>query len=98
MVPTHAAAFVEAFPSLGEAHRAWSAGDRAAALSYVDADVVQALCGVSADGSATADLVRQYHAAGVDTPIILSIGAGGGDHEGPFSTVRLTAAQLGLTS
>ncbi len=95
-VPTHAAAFVEAFPSLEAATIAWNAGDRANALALVDDDVVHALCAVGEDGSATADLARQFHDAGVDLPVVLTIGAGNGDHEGPFTTVRRTASQLGL--
>lgn len=95
-VPTHAAAFVEAFPALGDATEAWHRGDRAAALTLVDDAVVHELCAVSEDGSASADLARRYVAAGVDMPIVLAIGAGGGDHEGPFTTVERTAAQLGL--
>lgn len=95
-VPTHAAAFTEAFPALGDATAAWNAGDRAAALSLVDDEIVHQLCGVSEDGAATADFVRRYHDAGVDLPVVLAIGAGGGDHEGPFSTVERTAAQIAV--
>jgi probable F420-dependent oxidoreductase len=97
-VPTHAAAFVEAFPSLQEATEAWNRGDRAAALALVDDSVVQSLCAVSDDGSATADLACRFHDAGVDLPIVLAIGAGGGDHEGPSTTVRRTCERLGLTA
>jgi hypothetical protein len=64
----------------------------------VDDDVVHTLCGVSTDGSATAALARKFHEAGVDLPVILAIGAGDGDHEGPFSTVRSTAVALGLSA
>ena len=94
-VPTHAAAFVEAFPSLGQATEAWNAGDRKAALALVDESVVHDLCAVSEDGSSSADFARRYTEAGVDLPVVLAIGAGNGDHEGPFSTVRLTAERLG---
>jgi probable F420-dependent oxidoreductase len=96
MVPTHMAAFTHAFPRLVDAADAWTAGDRASALSFVDDEVVAVLCAVSEDGSATADMVREYHAAGVDTPIVLAIGSGNGDTDGPFSTVQLTGARLGL--
>lgn len=95
-VPTHAAAFVEAFPSLQEATQAWNAGDRRAALSLVEESVVHDLCAVSADGSRTAEFARSYVEAGVDLPVVLAIGAGHGDHDGPFSTVRDVAGQLGL--
>jgi probable F420-dependent oxidoreductase len=96
-VPTHAAAFVEAFPALGAATEAWNRGDRTGALALVGDDVVHELCAVSEDGSACADLARRYVEAGVDVPIVLAIGAGGGDHDGPFTTVERTAVQLGLT-
>lgn len=95
-VPTHAAAFVESFPALAPATEAWNRGDRAAALELVDDDVVRELCAVSEDGSASADFARRYAASGVDVPIVLAIGAGGGDHEGPFTTVERTAAKLSL--
>jgi probable F420-dependent oxidoreductase len=97
-VPTHAPAFTRAFPGLSAATAAWHAGDRARALALVNDDVVHALCGVSADGTATAALARKFHEAGVDLPVILAIGAGDGDHEGPFSTVRSTAVALGLST
>lgn len=96
-VPTHAAAFVEAFPALDAATTAWNTGDRAGALALVPDHVVDELCAVSEDGSASAALARRFYDAGVDLPIVLAIGAGGGDHEGPFTTVRQTAKQLGLT-
>lgn len=95
-VPTHAAAFVESFPALEDATAAWNRGDRAAALAMVDDDVVGELCAVSEDGSASADMARRFAEAGVDVPIVLAIGAGGGDHEGPFTTVERTAALLDL--
>jgi hypothetical protein len=41
-------------------------------------------------------MARRFHDAGVDVPIVLAIGAGGGDTEGPFSTVRCTTSALGL--
>lgn len=96
-VPTHAAAFVQAFPALDAATVAWNAGDRAGALALVPDDVVHALCAADDSGAATATMARAFADAGVDLPILLAIGAGGGDHAGPFTTVRGTAAHLGLT-
>lgn len=97
-VPTHAAAFVEAVPDLDAATRAWNDGDRAGALALVPDAVVHELCAVSEDGSAGAQLARRFHEAGVDLPIVLAIGAGEGDHDGPFTTVQRTAQQLALTA
>lgn len=96
-VPTHAPAFVESFPALEEATAAWNLGDRSAALALVDDEVVRELCAVSEDGSASADMARRFADAGVDVPVVLAIGAGGGDDEGPFTTVERTAALLDLT-
>jgi probable F420-dependent oxidoreductase len=95
-VPTHAAAFIETFPALGDATAAWNAGDRAGALGLVPDAVVHELCAISEDGSASAAMAERFAAVGVDLPIVLPIGVGDGDHEGPFSTLRLTAARLGL--
>lgn len=92
MVPTHQAAFVEAFPSLRDAAAAWAAGDRKAALRCVTDDVVLAQCALGA--ASVADRVGAYHAAGVDTPIVLLTGATPGDALGPFQTLRRTAAAL----
>lgn len=93
-VPTHAPAFARVFPDLDQATAAWHRGDRATALSLVTPEVVSALCAVGEDGTATAALATRFHDAGVDLPIVLAIGAGGGDHDGPFSTVEMTARHL----
>ena len=52
---------------------------------------------VGEDGTATAAMARRFADAGVDTVVLLAIGAGDGDHDGPFGTVRATAARLGLS-
>jgi probable F420-dependent oxidoreductase len=95
-VPTHAAAFAAAFPGLGEATDAWNAGDRSGALGLVPDSAVHELCAVGEHGKETADMARHFHDAGVDLVVLLPIGAGRGDHDGPFTTVRHTASQLGL--
>jgi probable F420-dependent oxidoreductase len=95
-VPTHAPSFAAAFPALAAANEAWHSGDRAGALELVDDSVVDAMCAVSNDGSASATMARRFAEHGVDLPVVLAIGAGDGDHEGPFSTVELTTRQLGL--
>jgi probable F420-dependent oxidoreductase len=95
-VPTHAAAFAAAFPGLGAATEAWNAGDRAGALGLVPDRAVDELCAVGEDGKETAEMSRRFHDAGVDLVVLLPIGTGRGDHDGPFTTVRHTAAQLGL--
>lgn len=91
MVPTHQAAFVAAFPSLGAAADAWAAGDRKAALALVSDEVVHAQCAIGAD--AIAARVARYRAAGVDTPVILLTGAEPGDAEGPAATMRAAAGR-----
>ena len=95
-VPTHAAAFTAAVPELAAATAAWNAGDRAGALGLVPDRAVHELCAVGEHGKETAEMARRFHDAGVDLVVLLPIGTGGGDHEGPFTTVRHTAAQLGL--
>lgn len=96
-VPTHAAAFTGAVPALAQATQAWNTGDRAAALALVSDESVHELCAVGEDGTATAAMARRFADAGVDTVVLLAIGAGDGDHDGPFGTVRATAASLGLS-
>jgi alkanesulfonate monooxygenase SsuD/methylene tetrahydromethanopterin reductase-like flavin-dependent oxidoreductase (luciferase family) len=95
-VPTHAAAFTAAFPGLAEATAAWNAGDRAGALALVPERAVGELCAADEDGTAAATMARRFAEVGVDLPVLLAIGAGGGDHDGPFSTVRMTTSALGL--
>ena len=67
-----------------------------AALALVSDESVHELCAVGEDGTATAAMAQRFADAGVDTVVLLAIGAGDGDHEGPFGTVRATAASLGL--
>lgn len=97
MVPTHQHAFVQAFPALQEAAEAWAAGRRADALSLVGDDVVRALCAVG-DGDTVARRVREFHAAGVDVPVLLAAAAEPGDPRAPLRTARETAEALGLPS
>lgn len=85
MVPTHQRCFRGCFPRLTDAAAAWSAGERRTALGYVDDDVVDAVCAVGTE--AVRSRVAEYHAAGVDTVILLPTGAAPGDGEGSLQTV-----------
>jgi len=95
MVPTHRSAFVAAFPALEKAAEAWEAGRRAEALTFVDDEVVHALCAVG-DGDTVAGRVRDLHAAGVDLPVVLAAGVEPGDVDAPRRTALETAEALRL--
>ncbi len=85
MVPTHQGGFSGSFAKLTEAAAAWAAGDRRAALGCVDDDVVDAMCAVGAD--AVCRRIAEYAVAGIDTPILLPIGAEPGDAAGSMQTL-----------
>lgn len=89
MVPTHQHAFVNAFPGLAAAADAWAEGDRKTALAHVGDDVVNHFCAIGTE--AVAERVAAYHAAGVDTPLLLLTGAEVGDDSGPEATMRALA-------
>jgi probable F420-dependent oxidoreductase len=95
MVPTHRSAFVAAFPALEKAMDAWVGGHRAEALTFVDDEVVHALCAVG-DGDTVAQRVRELHVAGVDLPVVLAAAADPGDVEAPRRTALEAAEALGL--
>ncbi len=95
MVPTHRSAFIQAFPTLGEAAAAWEAGDRKKALGLTGDDVVDSMCAVGPPG-VVSDRVGRYIDAGVDLPVVFVIGPG---HSGPqpaLETMRSTAKALRL--
>jgi len=97
MVPTHRSAFLQAFPTLGEAAAAWEAGDREKALGLTGDDVVDSMCAVGPPG-VVSDRVGQYADAGVDLPIVFVVGPGHSGPEPALETMRSTAQALGLMS
>ncbi len=86
-VPTHRDSFRGTLEHLGEIGEAWARGDRARALELVSDDEVRR---ISVVGSAE-DVVRraaEFHAAGIDLPIMVATAARVGDGVGPFATVE----------
>jgi probable F420-dependent oxidoreductase len=95
MVPTHRSAFLQAFPTLGEAAAAWEAGDREKALGLTGDDVLDSMCAVGPPG-VVSDRVGKYVDAGVDLPIVFVVGPGHSGPEPALGTMRSTAKTLGL--
>ena len=95
MVPTHRAACIQAFPTLGEAAAAWEAGDREKALGLTGDDVLDAMCAVGPPG-VVSDRVGKYLDAGVDLPIVFVVGPGHSGSEPALETMRSTAKALRL--
>ena len=85
MVPTHQRCFSGSFGRLTEAAAAWAAGNRRKALGYVDDGAVDAMCAVGAD--AVHRRIAEYAQAGIDTPIVLPMGAEPGDAAGSLETL-----------
>ena len=86
-VPTHRDSFRGTLEHLDEIGEAWARGDRARALELVSDDEVRR---ISVVGSAE-DVVRraaEFHAAGIDLPIMVATAARVGDGVGPFATVE----------
>ena len=95
MVPTHRAAFIQAFPTLGEAVAAWEVGDREKALGITGDDVLDSMCAVGPPG-VVSDRVGKYLDAGVDLPIVFVVGPGHSGSEPALETMRSTAKALRL--
>ena len=95
MVPTHRAAFIQAFPTLGEAAAAWEVGDREKALGFTGDDVLDSMCAVGPPG-VVSDRVGRYLDAGVDLPIVFVVGPGHSGSEPALETMRSTAKALRL--
>ena len=93
---THRSAFVASIPEIEEAHRRWSAGDRAGALRLVGDDAVHRLCAIGRD--ALLERVDALHAAGVDTPVLLPAGAEPGDFEGSLESIQALTSSLRATA
>ncbi|MFZ0975825.1 MAG: LLM class flavin-dependent oxidoreductase [Solirubrobacteraceae bacterium] len=93
---THRSAFVASIPEIEEAHRRWSAGDRAGALRLVGDDAVHRLCAIGRD--ALLERVDALHAAGVDTPVLLPAGAEPGDFEGSLESIQALTSSLRPTA
>ncbi len=93
-VPTHRDSFrgtLGNFDAIGEA---WARGDRQRALELVSDEEVRH---ISVVGSAE-DVVqraREFHAAGIDLPILVAVAARPGDDAGPFATVEGVGRVLG---
>jgi probable F420-dependent oxidoreductase len=86
-VPTHRESFRGTLARLDEVGEAWARGDRKGALAFVSDDEVRR---ISVVGSAE-DVVtraREYHAAGIDLPVMVAVAAGHHDEAGPFATVE----------
>jgi alkanesulfonate monooxygenase SsuD/methylene tetrahydromethanopterin reductase-like flavin-dependent oxidoreductase (luciferase family) len=97
VVPTHRDSFRGTLAHLDEIGAAWSRGDRKRALELVSDDEVQR---ISVVGTAEHVLRRakEFHAAGVDLPIVLATAARAGDDVGPFATVEGVGRLLAGTS
>ena len=95
MVPTHQAAFLEAFPTLAKAAAAWADGDRQKALGLTGDDVLEAMCPIGPPGVVSAR-VQQYVAAGVDLPVLFVVGPGHSGPEPALQTMQSTATALAL--
>ena len=95
MVPTHQAAFLEAFPTLAKAAAAWADGDRQKALGLTGDDVLEAMCPIGPPGVVSAR-VQQYVAAGVDLPVLFVVGPGHSGPEPALQTMQSTARALAL--
>jgi probable F420-dependent oxidoreductase len=96
MVPTHRRAFVESFPRLEMAAKAWDRGERRAALEHVEDHVVATFCAADATGAAIAGVARTLCAAGVDLPLVLPYGARVGDASSVRGTLQAAAKELAL--
>jgi probable F420-dependent oxidoreductase len=86
-VPTHRDSFAGTLEHLDEIGEAWLRGDRKRALDLVSDDEVRH---ISVVGTA-ADVVRraaEFHAAGIELPIMVATAARAGDDAGPFATVE----------
>ena len=95
MVPTHQAAFLEAFPTLAKAAAAWADGERQKALGLTGDDVLEAMCPIGPPGVVSAR-VQQYVAAGVDLPVLFVVGPGHSGPEPALQTMQSTATALAL--
>jgi alkanesulfonate monooxygenase SsuD/methylene tetrahydromethanopterin reductase-like flavin-dependent oxidoreductase (luciferase family) len=93
-LPTHRASFRGAL-DLDEFAARWEAGDRAGAAALVDDEVIDR---TTAFGSPerVAARVRDLWAAGVEVPLLMTIGAAPGDAEGICTTIEATARALNL--
>lgn len=95
MVPTHQAAFVQAFPALAQAASAWEAGDRRRALELTGDDVLDAMCPIGSEG-VVSERLSQYVDSGVDLPVVFLVGPGHSGPEPAIQTMRSIAGDLSL--
>lgn len=86
-VPTHRDSFRGTLVHLNEIGEAWARGDRKRALELVSDDEVRR---ISVVGSAEDVVCRaeEFHAAGIDLPIMVATAARVGDEIGPSATVE----------
>ena len=86
-VPTHRESFRGTLARLDEIGEAWARGDRKGALELVSDEEVRRM---SVVGSAeeVVTRAREFHAAGIDLPVMVAVAAGHHDEAGPFATVE----------
>jgi len=95
-VPTHQLSFRRVLPNLAVIHDLWAKGERKAALAEIDDEAVRAFTAVG-DAGTVAARVRAYWEAGVDCPVLFTVGNERGAVGELRTTIVETARQLGLS-
>ncbi len=92
-VPTHRDSFIGTMKNLDAVGEAWARGDRKGALELVSDDEVRHIT-VVGDAEDVVRRAAEYHAAGIDLPIMVATAARQGDELGPFATVEAVGKLL----
>jgi alkanesulfonate monooxygenase SsuD/methylene tetrahydromethanopterin reductase-like flavin-dependent oxidoreductase (luciferase family) len=93
VLPTHRESIKGSFPNIDAATEAWRAGDRRAALDWLDEAVVKRICAIGS-GADVVGRVDELRAAGADLVVLHTLGRQVGDELSALQTVRAVGAAL----